>query len=218
MASTRSLHLLPDVGPLRRTCRAIAALDAVLQPEREFRYFAYQKSWGGGRELASMRDGGGDEWFLVFGPAGALMKGFVHDAAMSEPVANGRPPWPGVTDAVPPALAAYLNDPALSPAEATFCVWREPADAEWRRGHVRFPPGPDPDGSEHLMAILDGDPVTYARWAEQHYEIEIPFIEVRRVYMHRPMTEEMARALNPQVDWAALVVELDQIGYPHAAT
>lgn len=216
VVSTRSLHLLPDVGPLRRACQAIAALDAVLSPDPAFRYYAFDRRWAAGRELASMRDDGGDEWFVLFCPAGAILKGFVPDAAMAEPVARGGGPWPGVVDDVPPAFAEVFDDDRLAARRATFCAWRGRADAEWRHGRVRFPPGKDPDGSEHLMAVLDGDPVTYARWAEQYYEIEVPFIEVRRVYMHRPMTEEMAKALNPQAAWTSLTEDLDRIGYPVA--
>jgi hypothetical protein len=214
MVSTRSLHRLPDIEPLRRTCQAIATLDAVLRPEREFRYYTYQQKWAPDQQLASMRDGSGDEWHLLFSAAGAVMKGFVHDAAMATPVNKGRSPWPGVIDTLPPVFAAQLGDKSFALEAATFCVWRERHEPEWRRGHVQFPSGPDPDGSEHLMSILAGDPVTYARWAEQYYEIEIPFIEVRRIYLHRPMTEEMVKSLNPQADWGSLVEDLDNIGYP----
>lgn len=214
MVSTRSLHLLPDVEPLRRACQAMATLDAVLSPDWEFRYYTYQKNWDRDRQLASMRDEGGDEWFLLFCPAGVILKGFVPDAAMAEPVARSGRPWPGVMDDVPPAFRELFGDERLAARRATFCVWRPAGDEQWHRGHVQFPAGPDPDGSEHLMAILDCEPVTYARWAEQYYEIEIPFIEVRRIFMHRPMTEEMAKALNPQAEWGALIEELDRIGYP----
>ncbi|HEX8912797.1 MAG TPA: hypothetical protein VF796_10595 [Humisphaera sp.] len=216
MLSTRSLHLLPDPAPLRKACQAIAALDAVLQPEWEFRYYTFHHKWGdGGRSLASMRDEGGDEYYLLFAPAGTVLKGFVPDAAMADPVNRGKGPWPGVMDELPQALRAELHADARFAADrATFCVWRLADDYGWRHGRIQFPPGPDPDGSEHLMRVLDGDPVTYARWAEQYYEIEIPFIEVRRVFMHRPMTEEIARSLNPQTDWGSLIEELDRIGYP----
>lgn len=217
MLSTRALHILPEIEPLRRICQAIATLDAVLSPEWEFRYFTYQKSWGPQKQLASMRDGSGDEWHLLFSPDGAVIKGYVHDSIMAGPVARGGSSWPGVLDHVPPVFAAQLNDPAFSTHAATFCVWRHRADDQWRRGRIQFPPGDDPDGSEHVMAVLDGDPVSYTRWAEQYYEIEIPFIEVRRIYMHRPMTEEMARALNPNIDWGSLIDELEKIGYPSAS-
>jgi len=216
MPSTRSLQFLPDLEPLRRVCQAIAALDAVLSPDPEFRYYTYQKHWGPDRQLASMRDGAGDDWHLVFSPAGAVLKGFVHDSTMAEPVMRGRSPWPGVLDGLPPALAKELEDPALSPMRATFCVWRLDRDEGWHRGHIQFPGGRDPDGSGHLMAVLNGDPITYARWAEQYYEIEIPFIEVRRIYMLRPMTEDMARSLNREARWDSLIEDLEKIGYPIA--
>ena len=214
MVSTRSLHLLPDIEPLRRVCQSIAALDAVLSPQPEFRYYAFRKDWGEGRQLASMRDDSGDEWSLLFSPAGAVIKGFVPDAKMAEPVNRTGRPWPGVVDDVPPAFHEIFNDPRFAATRSTFCAWRDRQQAEWHRGRVQFPPGKDPDGSEHLMAVLDGDPVSYARWAEQYYEIEIPFIEVRRIYLHRPITEDMALALNPQTKWADLTNDLEKIGYP----
>jgi hypothetical protein len=214
MVSTRSLHLLPDIDPLRRVCQAIATLDAVLSPPPEFRYYSFRRDWADGRQLASMRDDSGDEWHLLFSPAGAVLKGFVPDAKMAEPVNRSGHPWPGVVDDVPPAFHEIFNDPRLAAARATFCVWRDRHDADWHRGRVQYPPGKDPDGSEHLMAVLEGDPVTYARWAEQYYEIEIPFIEVRRIFMHRPMTREMAAALNPRAEWDPLVADLGGIGYP----
>ena len=214
MVSTRSLHLLPDVDALRRTCLAISALDAVLSSEPEFRYYRFDPRWARDRQLAVMRDDSGDEWFALFSPAGVVLKGFVPDAAMAEPVNRGGPPWPGVMDDVPPAFHEIFNDPRYAAGRATFCVWRGKGDSDWQHGTVKFPPGKDPDGSEHLLAMLDGDPVTYARWAEQYYEIEIPFIDVRRIYLHRPMTEEMARSLNPQREWATLAEELEKIGYP----
>lgn len=214
MLSTRALHLLPDVAPLRRTCQAIAVLDAVLSPDPQFRYYAFDHAWAPDRHLAAMRNDSGDEWFVLFSPAGAVLKGFVPDAIMAGPVHREGKPWPGVLDAVPPAFREIASDDRLAPRRATFCAWRTTADAEWQHGPVRFPPGADPDGSKHLMAVLDGDPVTYARWAEQHYEIEIPFIEVRRVYLRRPMTPEMVKGLNPHADWAAVVEDLRKIDYP----
>ena len=214
MVSTRSLHLLPDIEPLRRICQAIATLDAVLSPEWEFRYYTYQHKWGTDQQLASMRDGSGDEWYLIFSPAGAALKGFVHDATMAAPVVKSGRPWPGVVDTLPAVFQHLFRDPAFSIASATFCVWRGRDEEEWQRGRVHFPGGADPDGSEHLMGVLEGNPVHYARWAEQYYEIEIPFIEVRRIFLHRPMTEEIARALNPQTNWGSLIEDLDKIGYP----
>src|SRR4051794_36060171 len=183
MVSTRSLHLLPDVEALRRTCLAISALDAVLSSEPEFRYYRFDPRWARDRQLAAMRDDSGDEWFALFSPAGVVLKGFVPDAAMAEPVNRGGPPWPGVMDDAPPPFHEIFNDPRYAAGRATFCVWRGKGDTEWQHGTVKFPPGKDPDGSEHLLAMLDGDPVTYARWAEQYYEIEIPFIDVRRIYL-----------------------------------
>ncbi len=42
-------------------------------------------------------------------------------------------------------------------------------DEAWRTGHVSYSSGPDPDGSEGLLALLDSNPLTYRSWAEDYY-------------------------------------------------
>jgi len=55
-------------------------LDAILCPEWEYRYHSFNARWAGGEAMASMRDGCGDGYFILFTAAGAIMKGFVHES------------------------------------------------------------------------------------------------------------------------------------------
>ena len=59
-------------------------LDAILSPEWEYRYYSFNASWGPAQELASMRNGTGDDYAIVFSPAGAWIRVFDHES-QSEP-------------------------------------------------------------------------------------------------------------------------------------
>lgn len=56
---------------LERICKGIAALDAMLWEEWQDRYYSFDHAWNtsAGQRMASMRNGEGDEWFMVFDSA-----------------------------------------------------------------------------------------------------------------------------------------------------
>jgi hypothetical protein len=127
-------------------------------------------------------------------------------------------PWPGVLDSVPKAFASFLNEPAFSMQDTTFCIWRQSGDAAWNVGAIDFPPGDDTDGSAWMLAILDGRPQTYRHWAEDYYERDVPLKWVRAVYEHRPLTAALVQGLNPELTLADLREDIKEIGYPAPAT
>ncbi len=71
---------LPDIETLRDRCRAFARLEAIVSPQEESRYYCYDRDWGPGAEAASMQNGSGDFWHIVFKPAGAIVLGFAHES------------------------------------------------------------------------------------------------------------------------------------------
>jgi hypothetical protein len=81
----RDLSKLPDIPSLRRLTRALAMLDAILSPEWEYRHYSFDAHWAEGETMASMRNGSGDEWFALFCPAGAVLKGLAHESAFFQP-------------------------------------------------------------------------------------------------------------------------------------
>jgi hypothetical protein len=212
MTSTRNLDLLPDIAALRRLTQSLAMLDAILCPEWEGRYYSFNSHWAQGEMMASMRDGQGDEWFLLFCQAGAVMKGFAHEA----PMADG-PPWAGVLSAVPPVFGRFLTEPAFSLQDATFCLWRTASDQRWHTGEVLYPPGLDPDGSADLLSILDGRPLTYQRWAEENYEVGVNIASVEHIYRQRPLTADVVATLSTGVTLDDLADDIAEIGYPSGA-
>ena len=116
--------------------------------------------------MASMRNGSGDEYFILFTAAGAAIKGFAHESPMARSIATQGKVWPSVLDRVPAEFAGFLAEPAFSMEWTTFCIWRRHTDPAWQIGDVDFPEAEDSDGSAELLAILDGDPRTYQQWSQ----------------------------------------------------
>jgi hypothetical protein len=217
MISTRDLSLLPDIARLKALCQSLAMLDAILSPEWEYRYYSFDSRWGENEsvdeQMASMRNGSGDEYVLLFTPAGAIMKGFAHEAAMSPYQFDPPHVWPGVLESVPQEFADFLSEPAFSLDETTFCIWRRSQDAVWQHGPIEFPADDDPDGSAELLVILDGKPRTYQAWAKEYYEQAIPLKAVEHMYQHKPLTKAIVAALNADLSLKDLADEIAEIGY-----
>ncbi len=214
MISTRNLEALSHPEVLRRICKSIATLDAILEPVWEDRYYSYNSRWDKGQEMASMRDGEGNFFFVLFDEPGVALKGYEKDSPTGIYNREKGKPWPGVLDHVPPVFRDFVNEPAFRVNDATFCVWRRKNDDKWRTGEISFPPGADPDGSERLLQILDGDPATFHHWAESYHEVQVAEEAIARIYRHEPVVAELLALLNPDVSLADLQVDLDEIGYP----
>src|SRR5258708_6964843 len=56
---------LPPINRLISRCRALAALDLILSPDWQGRYYSFNSHWSERDIMASMRNGCGDEWWLV---------------------------------------------------------------------------------------------------------------------------------------------------------
>ena len=96
-------------------------------------------------------------------------------------------------------------------AETTFCIWRRTEDDSWQTGQIQYPEDEDPDGSEGLLFILDGDPKTYQEFAEQYYERAIDLVSVTSIYEHQPLTSEIVKKLNPDVPLETLSSDIAEI-------
>lgn len=131
----------------------------MLSPDSEDRCHLYDTEWAPGEQLASMEDGAGNEYAVVFTAAGAYVRGFDHESPMSPYANDDAEPWPGVLDSVPDVFRECVEEPAFSDEfgtpYVTVCLWREHGDTVWRHGDIAFPDGdPDPDGADWLFALL----------------------------------------------------------------
>jgi hypothetical protein len=218
MISSRDTSGLPDIEKLMHLMQSLAVLDAILSPEWEYRYYSFNSKWDENEAMASMRNGCGDEFFMLFNAAGCIIKGFDHESPMN---LFGEKPsriWPGVLDSVPDVFSSFLQEPAFEIQVTTFCLWRTKASQRWECGNIDYPSSDDPDGSESLLYILDRDPETYKEFAESYYTLnhaqrDFRIETIAYIYEHRELTQETVFELNPDISLESLAKDLDEIGY-----
>ncbi len=99
-------------------------------------------------------------------------------------------------------------------ADTTYCICRESGDSQWHKGNISFPDGDDPDGSAWMLSILDGNPSTYKEYAEKYYDRIINSDVVRRIYEGTPLTPELVRELNSEIEFESILADAAEIGYP----
>jgi hypothetical protein len=220
MVTKKRLDSLPQIDSLKRLCQSLAVLDAIMSPEWEYRYYSFNSKWSEGEMMGSMRDGSGDDYFILFNSHGAIIKGFAHESSMSPWASDPQQVWPGVLDHVPAEFGDFLTEPAFSMSETTFCIWRRTEDEHWQTGQIQYPEDEDADadGSEDLLFILDGDPRTYQEFAEEYYERAVDRQSVTSIYEHRPLTSDILKKLNPEVTLESLRSDVEEIDYPVTAT
>ncbi|GIG87893.1 hypothetical protein [Plantactinospora endophytica] len=215
---------LPSIGRLRQRCMALAVLERVVDGGAA--YYAYTSAWGT-EEAALMSNGSGDEWAVVFTADGAFIRVFDHESAMSPYRDPDRELWPGLLDGIPVVLRPQVEEPAFCDESgqfiATAVLWRLVGDDRWHAGEgITFPPplGPydttGPDGSGMLEILLDDIVDRFVEFAGDYYEIEVDRAAVEHVVAHRPLTDTVVRALNPQLSFADLRDDIAGIGYPVA--
>ncbi len=211
--STRTLNSLPRPEVLERLSMSLATLDAILSPEWQDRYYSFNKTWDPTKHhrMASMRNGCGDEYFILFTEAGAAIKGYAHECPMARP---GAPPE-GVFDDFPQAITEFLAEPAFSIENTTFCLWCLVGGA-WTAGSARFPGHDDPDGSEFLLELLTADPRDYQKYARDYFEVDVSLIAIETIYSHLPLTQELVQRVNPKAKLPSLLDDFAEIGYPVA--
>jgi hypothetical protein len=120
--STRHLGGLPHIPTFRRLTRSLAALDAILSPAWEHRYYSLNAQWAPGELMASMRNGQGDQWFALIDQHGIIVHGLDHESPMYRP----DNPWPGVLDAVPQEFAPFADEyyGVTVPPDAVTAIYR----------------------------------------------------------------------------------------------
>jgi hypothetical protein len=176
--------------------------------------YPYTRTWGDD-EAALMSNGSGDEWAVVFTAEGAFIRVFDHECALTPYRDLDRELWPGLLDGIPEVFHPQIEEPAFGDEEgqfvATAVLWRPSGDDQWHAGEdIAFPPprGPydniDPDGSGLLGILLDDVIDQYITFAEDYYEIKVDPTVVEHVVAHRPLTDAVVQALNPDMSVAGL--------------
>lgn len=215
------IEQLPDPLVVCARSKAMAMLDAILHREWDWRYYSYDSCWSPTEELASMRDGGGNDYAIVFSEAGVYAQACNHESPISAYHLSPPALWPGLFDSLPKVFRPLVQEPAFADhnglPRATVCLWREHADSAWRCGDVHVPDEDeeDADGAQWLFGLLlQGTAEAYLEFAEEVYELSLDLAAAQHVYDLKPLTQDVIAALNPEVRLDELAADIAQIGYP----
>jgi len=220
------MDFLPEVNIVKAVSKSLAVLDLIMEPTWDMRYYSYNRAWGEAAELGSMRNGSGDEYSIVFLPDGAAYaRGFAHESPMS--------PWaqdndgelhPGLIDGISPQFLPWVAEPAFAAdgvCDMTVCLWTASGTAgSWEHGDVPAPGTRDDlSGASWLFSLVTRpEPAQYVEFARDYFEEDLDAGAVADVYAHRPLDAGLVTRINPERSLADLIEELEEIGYPVAAT
>jgi len=193
-----NIHQLGDVEQVERRSQALALLDAILIPEWEDRYFSFNCRWNLERQerMASMRNGQGDEYFILYSRSGVAGKVYCDECQLAPEDARA---------AVPSTFAAFMTEPAFSISTSTFFFWNVGLQRTWSASPSQ------PNGYAWLGFLARG-PSAYLEWVNAYLEKEIDSMSVDRVFETLTITEELVAQLNSDRDLSELAEDLDEIG------
>ena len=240
--STENLKLLPTQIELKKICKSISALEAIICPEWEYRYYSYQKDWSETEEFCEMRNGQGDQMLIAFSKDGTCINGFAHESELNgwknitieekksffenlfgskkevkteltQEIADG------ILDKLPKEFNEFIFGEPVKSIGTTFCIWQTKTDDNWKIGEIELPNDEYKDGSSDLLKLLDGKPFTYKNWAEEYYEEEFENRDlklelVEKIYSGIIISKDLVLKINPEFkDFQKLKSDLNEIGY-----
>ena len=182
---------------LTNKIKCLALLDAIVEPEWEYRYFSYDSNWSDIEEMGSMRDGCGGTWFLwtsgdlagykCVSPEDGLMKD-LEEAKLK----------------APEAYEPFITEPAFSMDHATSIWYLE--DCKWTKY------GKKVEWIIDLETISSWGAGEYVSWATDYYEHEIDLAAAEEVFS-KGFSEKTAKRLNKERDISELKKEISEIGF-----
>jgi hypothetical protein len=205
---------LPPIDRLICRCKALAALDLILSPDWQTRFYSFDSRWSQDEQMASMRDGCGDEWWIVFHRSGwAALKGLGHDSSAwslhHEKLSSA------LQRSFPGGFGGFSTEPAFRWSETSFTYFHTVGATGWTRGNDLAGYSADDAGDTQLLAHVVGSPSDYAAFARDYYETEVDEHIVTEIFTLHPITDAVVGALNPSILLGDISEELyGQIQYP----
>jgi hypothetical protein len=192
-----NINELPSVSNVMQRAQGLALLDAIVMPDWNFRYFSFNCTWNVSESelMASMRDGSGSEFFILFSPKGAIGK--ILDANSDENVYK-------FLEKIPNEFASFKMEDAFNLEDATCYFWRSADDPVWSA----IPP--NGQYSRYLSFFVGGIEV-YHDWAESYYERAIDLKTLKEVFESLQVSEENLHLLNSYLPMEDLSSDLNEI-------
>ncbi len=195
--SISDIKQLPSIKKLIHICRSLALLDAILMVDWEYRYFSFDSFWNEdeGEMMASLRDGSGSEYFILFSPQGIAGKVFEQSVTSdsNRVMAN-----------LPDRFRSFAGEPAFNLERVSFCFWRESEGDSWRSA-------PNDVKVFPLLEFLTADAAYYHEWAKEYYEQDIDLEALKSVFCSLELNTDLLQKLNPEIDLDDLSEDLVEI-------
>lgn len=184
---------------LKKRCQSIALLDAILSPEWEYRYYSFNNNWSDSQQLASMRDGHGNELFILFERNQTILKGYLKESEnqlLEDDI-----------QLIPSIFSYFVSEPAFSIDYASFISWTEQDVDEWTTLSVV-----DNNQSSDMLKVYNEPCEMYVNWARSHYNKTIDHEIVEYIYNYKSINSEILA--KHDIFCADLQNDIDEIGYP----
>ena len=195
--SLKDINNLTSIAALKKRAQGLALLDAIISPQWEYRYFSFDSDWDEScnEVMASMRDGSGSEYFLLFSSHGAIGKVFTGEVLVS----NSE-----IHSGIPIEFSNFTNEKAFSMSNATFVFWRSSLSSFWSvlpGNLLSFP----------LLGFLFGDASVYVSYASHVHGIIIDHELVSSVFDYLAVTPLQLKGMNPQLTVEDLAEDIGEI-------
>ena len=215
---------LPTPQAIYKISQSIAMLDAIFDPQGEFRYFTFDQYWGEQQAMAAMRDGEGSHYFILFGkneesaqPAVTYAIGKLYDKALKSQGLTAKLDIESLKDIEKdnkPLLQSFLDEAAFDNDDASLYFYQFNGSPSWSA----LPEMTDIP----FLGFLANQEAAYAPWASDYHEaaddeqseVKIDAEVVAAIFAHEPLNKEMIYRLNPLVNLEQLVEDILDIGYP----
>lgn len=195
---TKRAASLPSPKELERVCKGLAALDAMLMEDWESRYYSFNHAWNkkSKQRMASMRNGSGDDWFIVFEPGGVFVKAFWHEYPR-EDVAK-------LYAGLPSKLLPHLEEGAFSMEDVTFGGWHD--GTTWTLSGNAKP-------MREELEMLTGDPAAYRKYVADYLELDVPVDAIAHVLAGHKLDARLVNRITTERTLAELKGDLAEIDY-----
>jgi hypothetical protein len=193
-----SIIELPSIEDIKRLSQSLAMLDLILIQEWEYRYFSFNSTWDSGEMMASMRNGEGDEYFILFSKDGVAGKIFLKniESAKSKDLLH----------MIPDEFSSFKTEPAFKLDYISCCFWKKHSDNQWRVSPAleKIP----------LLKFIVGKEKYYQEWAEEYLGVDLEGKVVTSIFEHVPLSNNLVHRLNEDVSLGDIMEDVKEIGYP----
>ena len=184
------------IEEIKKKLKSISLIEAIVSPDWEDRYYSYNSKWGTNIEMASMRNGSGDEWFLWINNDYVAFKLLDHESGLLDDIDS-------IKNKFPPEFLQFVEEPAFSINQSTSLWYLR--NSNWNKF----------DKNELIAKeyadVFNWTPENYKNWADEYYDIDINIVAIENIMSGKISNEEI-QLINTDLEYNDLKDEIEEIG------